>query len=128
MGFSSVFAVAAGAALGALVRWWTSVALNSLFPEIPPGTLVVNLAGAYIIGVAIPWLTETPSLAPEIRLFVITGFLGGLTTMSSFTGEAVILLRAGRLAMAAGAVLLHVAGSLVMCTLGMGTAALLMRR
>lgn len=128
MGFSSVFAVAAGAALGALVRWWTSVALNSLFPEIPPGTLVVNLAGAYIIGVAIPWLTETPSLAPEIRLFVITGFLGGLTTMSSFAGEAVILLRAGRLAMAAGAVLLHVAGSLVMCTLGMGTAALLMRR
>lgn len=128
MGFSSVFAVAAGAALGALVRWWTSVALNSLFPEIPPGTLVVNLAGAYIIGVAIPWLTETPSLAPEIRLFVVTGFLGGLTTMSSFAGEAVILLRAGRLAMAAGAVLLHVAGSLVMCTLGMGTAALLMRR
>jgi CrcB protein len=128
MEFFSVFAVATGAALGALVRWWTSVALNSLFPEIPPGTLLVNLVGAYIIGVAIPWLTETPSLAPEIRLFVVTGFLGGLTTMSSFAGEAVILLRAGRLAMAAGAVLLHVAGSLVMCTLGMGTAALLMRR
>ena len=128
MEFSSVFVVATGAALGALVRWWTSVALNSLFPEIPPGTLLVNLVGAYIIGVAIPWLTETPSLAPEIRLFVVTGVLGGLPTMSRFAGAAVILLRAGRLAMAAGAVLLHVAGSLVMCTLGMGTAALLMRR
>lgn len=128
MGFSSVLAVAAGAALGALVRWWTSVALNSLFPDIPPGTLLVNLVGAYIIGMAIPWFTETPSLAPEIRLFVITGFLGGLTTMSSFAGEAVTLLRAGRPAMAAGAVLLHVGGSLGMCTLGIATTAVLMRR
>jgi CrcB protein len=128
MGFSSVLAVAAGAALGALVRWWTSVALNSLFPDIPPGTLLVNLVGAYIIGMAIPWFTETPSLALEVRLFVITGFLGGLTTMSSFAGEVVLLLRAGRPAMAAGAVLLHVGGSLGMCTLGIATAAVLMRR
>ncbi|WP_036168680.1 fluoride efflux transporter CrcB [Massilia sp. 9096] len=128
MGISSVFAVASGAALGALLRWWISVIMNSLFPAIPPGTLLVNLAGAYVIGMAIPWFTNTSSLPPEIRLFVVTGFLGGLTTMSSFAGEVVTLLRAGRLTMGAVAVLLHVGGSIAMCALGMACTGLLMRR
>lgn len=128
MNILSVLAVAAGAALGALVRWWLSVSLNSLFPDIPPGTLTANLAGGYIIGLVIPWFADMPTLAPETRLFVITGFLGGLTTMSSFAAETVSLLRTGRLGMGLGELVLHVGGSLTMCTLGIITAEKVLRR
>ena len=84
MVFTSIAAISAGAASGAVLRWFLSSQLNSLFPDIPPGTLVANLAGGYLIGIAIAVFAEYPSLAPEIRLLVVTGFLGGLTTFSTF--------------------------------------------
>ncbi len=123
--FTSIAAISAGAAGGAVLRWFLSSQLNSLFPDIPPGTLVANLAGGYLIGIAISVFAEYPSLAPEIRLLVVTGFLGGLTTFSTFSAEVVSLLRDGRLMWALGAIGIHVVGSLCMTLLGIGTVALL---
>ena len=77
--WNSIMAVSAGAALGALLRWELGARLNQLFPTIPPGTLAANVGGGYLIGVAIAFFAQHPSLAPEWRLLIITGFLGGLT-------------------------------------------------
>src|SRR5579872_2809058 len=89
----SVIAIAMGASLGALLRWWLGAELNRHFPAIPPGTLAANLIGAYVIGVAIAVFAKFPALAPEWRLFVVTGFCGGLTTFSTFSAEVVALLQ-----------------------------------
>ena len=113
----SVLAIALGAALGALMRWGLGLALNGLFPAVPPGTLVANLIGGYLIGIAMAMFAHHATLPPEWRLFAVTGFLGGLTTFSTFSSEVVLLLQQGRLAWAAGAISLHVAGSLL-ATLG----------
>ena len=95
--------------------------LNALFPFIPPGTLAANLLGGYLIGVAIAFFAAFPALAPEWRLLVITGFLGGLTTFSTFSAEVVSQIMEGRFTWAAGAVVVHVAGSLGMTLLGIGS-------
>ena len=84
-----VLAVAAGAALGALARWWFGMLLNPVFPVLPLGTLAVNVLGGYGIGLAIAYFTAHPGIAPEYRLFAITGFLGGFTTFSTFSAEVV---------------------------------------
>jgi CrcB protein len=123
----SILAIACGAALGALLRWFLGLKLNSFFPAIPPGTLAANLIGGYIIGFAIAYFAWAPSVAPEWRLLIITGFCGGLTTFSTFSAEVVTLLQQGRLLMALGAVGVHVGGSLFATFAGIVTWQLLRR-
>lgn len=124
---SSMLAIATGAALGALARWGLGLWLNGLFTAIPPGTLVANLVGGYLAGLALPLFLAHPEVAPAWRLFVLTGFLGGLTTFSAFSGEVAVLLQQGRMLMAAGAIGLHVAGSLAMTLAGFASVELLRR-
>jgi|SRR5690554_1780984 len=117
----SILAICAGASCGALFRWFLGLQLNALFPTIPPGTLIANLLGGFLVGVALNFFSTQASLAPEWRLLVITGFLGGFTTFSAFSAEVVALLQQGRLMWATGAVAIHVLGSLFMTILGMVT-------
>lgn len=119
--WKAVVAVALGAALGALLRWVLGVKFNSWFPTLPPGTLIANVVGGYIIGVAIAFFAQTPQLAPEWRLLVVTGFCGGLTTFSTFSAEVLHLLQQGRLLWASATVSVHVMGSLLMTLAGMAT-------
>jgi CrcB protein len=119
--WKSILAIAIGAALGALLRWHLGNRLNSLFPFLPPGTLVANLIGAYVIGVAMAFFSSYPAISPEWRLLVVTGFCGGLTTFSTFSWEIADLLRQGQLLRGAGAIAGHVFGSLLMTFAGIGT-------
>ncbi len=123
--FTAVIAISLGAALGALARWGLSIGMNHLFPALPPGTLMANLVGGYLVGVAVAVFAQSPSLAPEWRLFVITGFLGGLTTFSTFSAEVVHALQQGRLGWAAATVAVHVSGSLLLTLAGLATPAAL---
>jgi fluoride exporter len=123
----SIFAVGIGGALGSLLRWALSIRLNSLFPSLPLGTFASNVIAGYIIGVAIGYFARHPSMAPEWRLFVITGLMGGLSTFSTFSAEVVNHLQEGRLGWAVGEIAIHVCASLVMTTLGLGTVAVLAR-
>jgi len=115
----SLFVIAVGASLGAWLRWLLGMKLNALFPTIPPGTVVANMVGGYIIGLAIAFLAASPPLSPEWRLLIITGFCGGLTTFSTFSAETVALIQEGRLVWALGSISLHVAGSLAMTAAGL---------
>lgn len=119
--WKSVLAISIGAALGALLRWQLGIRLNSLFPTIPPGTLVANLVGAYLIGLAIAFFSSFSAISPEWRLLIITGFCGGLTTFSTFSAELALLLQQGRLSWALGAAAAHVAGSVLMTLAGITT-------
>jgi CrcB protein len=123
----AVAAISAGAALGALLRWALAVGLNHLLPALPPGTLVANVVGGYLIGVAVALFADHAAIAPEWRLFVMTGFLGGLTTFSTFSAEVVRLLQDGRLLWATAAIGAHVAGSLLATLAGIATYALATR-
>ena len=116
-----ILAICIGASLGALLRWWLGAQLNSLFPAVPPGTLAANLAGSYVVGVAIAFFATYPAIPPEWRLLVITGFCGGLTTFSTFSAELVTLLQQGRAAWACGAMAMHLAGSVLMTFAGIGS-------
>ena len=120
----SIIAIFVGAGLGALLRWWLGLTLNSFFPSIPPGTLAANLIGAYIIGIAMAAFAPSSAFAPEWRLFVITGFCGGLTTFSTFSSEIVSLLQQRQSIGACCAVALHLVGSVLMTFAGIGTVAL----
>jgi len=120
--WKSVVAVCIGASVGALLRWALSAQLNSLFPAIPPGTLVSNLVGGYIVGIAIAFFAAS-AVAPEWRLLVISGFCGGLTTFSAFSAEVVALLQQGRILWAFATSGAHLAGSIVMTFAGIGTVA-----
>ncbi|MGY2320615.1 MULTISPECIES: fluoride efflux transporter CrcB [Pseudomonas] len=115
----SLVVIAVGASLGAWLRWLLGMKLNALFPTIPPGTVVANMIGGYIIGLAIAFLAASPTLSPEWRLLIITGFCGGLTTFSTFSAETVALIQEGRLVWALGSISLHVAGSLAMTAAGL---------
>jgi len=115
----SLVVIAVGASLGAWLRWLLGMKLNALFPTIPPGTVVANMVGGYIIGLAIAFLAASPTLSPEWRLLIITGFCGGLTTFSTFSAETVALIQEGRLLWALGSVSLHVVGSLAMTAAGL---------
>jgi fluoride exporter len=121
MPWSPVLDISTGAAAGALLRWQLGVRLNSFFSTVPPGTLAANLIGGYIIGIAVAYLAQAPGLAPEWRLFVITGFCGGLTTFSTFSAEVVTLLQEGRLTWATAAIVIHVTGSLLMTLAGLAS-------
>ena len=107
--------------LGCLLRWCLAIFLNRYFPTMPPGTLAANLIGCYIIGMAIAFFTTYPAFAPEWRLFVTTGFCGGLTTFSTFSAETVMLLQSGRAVWALCAVAAHLLGSLLMTFAGIAT-------
>jgi CrcB protein len=114
-------AVGVGAALGAWLRWGLAAWLNPRIAGFPLGTLAANLVGGYLVGLAIAYFTARHGLAPEVRLFVITGFLGGLTTFSTFSAEVVQLLMHGDMAAGAGLALAHLAGSLVLTVAGIAT-------
>ena len=118
MGVSGFAAVGAGAALGAWLRWLFSVALNAMFPSLPPGTLIANLVGGFLVGVAVEIFGTRAGLPPEWRLFVVTGFLGGLTTFSTFSAEAVGLLSKGQIGWALAHVATHLFGSLILTLAG----------
>ncbi|MGQ9658711.1 MAG: fluoride efflux transporter CrcB [Thermochromatium sp.] len=123
----SAVAVFVGAGLGAWLRWSMGIALNPLLPSLPLGTLAANLLGGLLIGLAIAWTGRHPGLPPEIRLFVITGFLGGLTTFSTFSAEVVTLLSKGELLWGLAAIGAHLLGSLAMTALGIWLVHLLPR-
>jgi fluoride exporter len=120
--WTAAAAVASGAALGALLRWGLSAALNHLWPHLPAGTLLTNLVGGYGIGLALGLLALRPDVPPEVRLFVITGFLGGLTTFSTFSAEVVTALQAGRVGWAMATAAAHLVGSVALTLLGLATA------
>jgi CrcB protein len=111
-------AVSAGAALGALLRWRLSIGLNPIFPTLPLGTLAANLLGGFIMGLAMELLARNASMPPAARVFVTTGFLGGLTTFSTFSAETVTLLLRREFAWSIVEVGIHVLGSLAMTILG----------
>jgi len=114
-------AVSIGGMLGCLLRWLLAIFLNSYFPTVPPGTLAANLIGCYVIGMALAFFTAYPAFAPEWRLFLTTGFCGGLTTFSTFSAEIVTLLQSGRTTWALLAVAAHLGGSLFMTFAGIAT-------
>ncbi len=119
--WAQIGAVAGGAAIGALLRWMAGVWLNgpaSRAIGFPLGTLLVNCAGGLMIGAALMVFERTPN--EFYRLLVITGFLGGLTTFSSFSGESLIMIQRGEWALAAGHTLAHVLGSLLFAAIGFG--------
>ncbi|WP_242569205.1 fluoride efflux transporter CrcB [Rhodocyclus gracilis] len=116
-----MIAISLGAMLGALLRWGLGSKLNELFPSLPPGTLAANLIGGYIVGLAVAGFAQAPGLALEWRLFIITGFCGGLTTFSTFSAEVVSLLQQGRLSMAIAAIAVHVGGSLLATLAGLAS-------
>lgn len=124
---ASIFAIGIGATSGALLRWVLSVQLNAILPTLPLGTLIANLAGGYLIGVAVALFSHFPSVPVEWRLLIVTGFLGGLTTFSTFSAEVTTLLREGQLGWASLSVAAHVGGSLLMTVLGMATVSLLLQ-
>lgn len=117
----TALSIAAGASLGALLRWLLSARLNTLFPALPPGTLAANLLGGYCIGLAVAYFAWHPELSPQWRLFVVTGFLGGLTTFSTFSAEVVSHLTEGRVWWALSVIAVHVVGSVAMTLLGIAT-------
>lgn len=123
----TILAIFSGAGFGALLRWFLGTKLNTLYPTIPLGTLSANLLGGYLIGLAIAFFASNTAISPEWRLFIITGFLGGLTTFSTFSAEIVTLIQEGRLSMSIVAVLLHVMGSIVMTLLGIASYTLLQK-
>jgi CrcB protein len=111
-------AVGIGGALGCWLRWLLGIALNPLFSNMLIGTLAANLTGGFLIGLAVEYFMHHDSLPPELRLFVIVGFLGGLTTFSSFSSEAVELMLSRELGWAFMLVATHLLGSLMMTWLG----------
>jgi CrcB protein len=117
----SVLAISVGAAIGAVLRWLLAVRFNPLWTALPLGTLAANLVGGYAIGVALGWLGQHPELPPQVRLFVVTGLLGGLTTFSTFSAEVVAHLQEGRMAPALLVAVTHVLGSLALTALGLAS-------
>jgi CrcB protein len=117
----SWLAVGTGAAIGAWLRWGLGLWLGSLHAYVQVGTLAANLVGGYLVGLALGFFASNPELSPEWRLFAITGFLGGLTTFSSFSGESVLLLQRGEYGWALLHTVLHLLGSILFCVAGFAT-------
>lgn len=114
-------AIGTGAALGAWLRWGLGLWLNSWLALLPAGTLAANWLGGYLMGLAVAVFGAHPGISPEIRLMVTTGFLGGLTTFSTFSAEAVTLLQRQQWTDLLIYLSLHVFGSLMFTVLGLYT-------
>jgi fluoride exporter len=125
MGAGGFIAVGVGAAFGAWLRWGLGLLLNPIMPTLPLGTLAANLVGGYLMGIAMGVISHSASLPAEARLLITTGFLGGLTTFSTFSGEAVTLLSRQQYGWAAAHISSHLLGSLAMTLLGVITINLL---
>jgi CrcB protein len=116
-----LLAIGVGAVLGAWLRWALSYWLNPRLEQLPLGTLSANLIGAYLIGIALAVFAAHPALSPTWRLVIITGFLGGLTTFSTFSAESVVLLQSGQWATAFLHSALHLGGSIIATFVGIAT-------
>ena len=127
MGFLSVLAVGVGAAAGALLRWVFGLWFNPLLPVLPLGTLASNLLGGFVIGAALGVFNQFQSLPPEVRLFVTTGFCGGLTTFSTFSAETVTLMLRQQYGWTLAIVAAHLFGSLLMTLAGIGVVRLILK-
>ena len=125
MNMAAILAVGIGAAIGAWIRWGLGLWLNAMLPQLPLGTLTANLVGGYLIGLALAWFALGEGVPPEARLLIVTGFLGGLTTFSTFSAEAVGLLSRQQYAWAATHIGAHLIGSMLATTLGFMTLRLL---
>ncbi|UCH48142.1 MAG: fluoride efflux transporter CrcB [Betaproteobacteria bacterium] len=121
MPYTGFLAVGVGAAFGAWMRWGLGAALNTVLPNLPLGTLTANLLGGYLIGIAVEFFSQHAHLPVELRLLIITGVLGGMTTFSSFSAEAVGLLNSARYGWTALLIASHVVGSIMMTLLGILT-------
>lgn len=121
MNWLAAAAVGIGAAFGAWLRWGLGLWLNGSMFQLPFGTLVANLGGGYLAGLAVGFFANSPLLSVEWRLFAITGFLGGLTTFSTFSAEAMVLLQRGEYVWALGHSALHLFGSIALCIAGFAT-------
>jgi CrcB protein len=118
---AALTAVFVGAGCGACLRWGLNEALNERLPQMPLGTLASNLIGGYLVGVAIAFFSWRTDLAPLWRLVVVTGFIGGLTTFSTFSAEVVNAVLRGQLGWALAIAAAHLAGSLLLTVLGLAT-------
>ncbi|HJV88354.1 MAG TPA: fluoride efflux transporter CrcB [Noviherbaspirillum sp.] len=114
----SWLAIGVGAALGAWLRWGLGLWLNALHAKLPWGTVAANFSGGYLIGIGVGFFAAHPNLSPEWRLFIVTGFLGGLTTFSSFSAESMVLLQRGDYGWALIHSALHLVGSIAFCFAG----------
>ncbi|MDO6441490.1 MULTISPECIES: fluoride efflux transporter CrcB [unclassified Marinobacter] len=121
----SLLAVSTGAVVGANLRWFLGLWLNSSYHVIPLGTLVANLGGGWLVGLLIGYFSHGSALAPEWRLFAITGLCGALTTFSTFSLEMFSAIQEGKWAMAIAGILVHVIGSILMTALGIYTFSLI---
>jgi fluoride exporter len=120
----TVLAICSGASLGALARWQLGLWLNPPGALLPWGTLAANLIGGYLIGICVAVFHNLPQLDPVWRLALVTGFLGALTTFSSFSAEVVGMLGQQRYALAVATTALHLFGSLLLTLAGLRTAML----
>ncbi len=118
MGIAALFATGFGAFFGACLRYAFGLWFNPIFPTVPLGTLAANLLGGLLMGLVMALIAQFQVLSPELRLFLLTGFLGGLTTFSTFSAETVTLLLRGEYAWMLGIIGLHLIGSLGMTLLG----------
>jgi CrcB protein len=118
---SSVIAISIGASLGAVSRWLLGIGFNAVWATMPLGTLLANLVGGYLIGLATSFFEAQGHLPPELKLLVITGFLGGLTTFSTFSAEVVLVMQSGDYLKAFLTIAFHLLGSLALTILGIAT-------
>jgi CrcB protein len=125
---SGFIAVGGGAAAGAWLRWWLGMLLNPIFPTLPLGTLAANLLGGWLMGLAMGFLGHYESLPPEMRLLLTTGFLGGLTTFSTFSAETATLISHEQYGWTAAIVAFHVIGSVLMTLVGIAMIGMVLKR
>jgi CrcB protein len=127
MNLVSFFSVGLGAFAGAVLRWFIGLALNPLLPTLPLGTLAANLAGGFVMGLAMGLFAHYEALPIAWRLALMTGFLGGLTTFSTFSGETVTLFLRQQYAWTLAIIGAHLFGSLLMTLAGIGLIRLWLR-
>lgn len=110
------------------MRWWLGILLNPVFPTLPLGTLAANLIGGWLMGLALGFMSQFESLPPEMRLLLTTGFLGGLTTFSTFSAETATLISREQYGWTAAIVAAHVIGSVLMTLAGIAMVGMVLKR
>jgi len=116
--FKALFSIALGSSLGGMLRWGLSVKFNALWAVMPLGTYLANIVAGYIAGLAFAFFSQLPSLSPEWRLFILTGFCGGLSTFSTFSLEVIHSFQSDRIVAGFIIIFLHLLSSLFMTYLG----------